>query len=99
MDLSLSVFVVEIWFPFFRALGDSSVTRLRIRVSSGAFSVMPSGDGDLLGDPVPLMELSGFSSISEEETSTTIGVVIVGALGLSSILRLNGILGVLGGMQ
>ena len=60
---------------------------------------MPSGDGDLLGDPVPLRELSGFSRIFEEGTSTIIGVVIVGALGFSSILCLNGILGVLGGMQ
>ena len=85
-------YIVEIWFPFFRALGDSSVTRLRIRVSSSAFSVMPSGDGDLLGDSVPLRELSGFSRI-------TIGVLIVGALGFSLILCLNGILGVLGGMQ
>ena len=53
---------------------------------------MPSGDGDLLGDSVPLRELSGFSRI-------TIGVLIVGALGFSLILCLNGILGVLGGMQ
>ena len=31
----------------------------RVRVSWSVFSVVPSGDGDLLGDPVPLREPSG----------------------------------------
>ena len=41
-----------------------------------------------------MSEPSGFSRTSEEDTSTTMGVVIVGALGLSSIFLLKGILGV-----
>ena len=58
------------------------------------FSDVSSKDGDPLGDPVSLSEPSGLFRTSEEDTSTTMDVAIVGALGLSSIFLLKGISGV-----